>query len=135
MNKIWCACVGIDRFSITEADRGSIRESNGWSYGGDGEHYQAFEAKKDAESAVIKLMQKRFEFATEAMESLGSPTGARKWTSIADMPKEAGLYLTLWSDGVTESFPLTENRLGELEFETVCNSNVTHWMPLPDAPN
>lgn len=135
MSTIWCACVGIDLFSITEADGGSIRQSNSWCYGGDGEYYRAFEAKRDAESAVIKLMQERLKFAAESMELLGAPAGMSKWISVDErMPEDEGLYLTYWSDAVIESYPLDPDTFPDFKFAPLGNTKVTHWMPLPDAP-
>ncbi len=63
-----------------------------------------------------------------------------KWISVDDeMPEEEGMYLCFFSDGSIETYevdsvygmayeftPVNLDILGKVE--------VTHWMPLPDAP-
>lgn len=81
---------------------------------------------KEEGQKIIAHLQQVFEI---------EPAKTSKWTSVNDgMPEEEGLYITYWSDGVTESFPLIKNHLGELEFGTACSTTVTHWAPLLDAP-
>ena len=55
----------------------------------------------------------------------------RNWAD--DQPPEAGTYLTYWSDGTLETYPLDENEL-ERAVVMVHNAALTHWADLPPAP-
>lgn len=76
---------------------------------------------------------------TPSILSIFKPAKPVKWISVNDeMPEEEGLYLTFWNDGVIEAYVCElfsiPNKDNEMHFSAVGGTNVTHWMPLPDAP-
>lgn len=65
----------------------------------------------------------------------------QEWISVADeYPSEPGIYLCHFTDGTIETFPFDEDLCersiyGENVIWGVHQDLVTHWMPLPEAPN
>lgn len=62
-----------------------------------------------------------------------------EWISVEDrLPEENIFYLTLWSDGVIETYEFSHyTGLQDIKsgcFNPVHNTFVTHWMSLPQPP-
>lgn len=132
MSTIWCVCVGTDYFSITEEDGISKSPYHGWIYGGDSEFFQSFETEKEAELAVIKLMIGRSEFATKSIESLRSAMRSDAWNDVNSIAPEADTnVIGCCDDDVFECHHYENGVFDDCISEPI---EVTHWMPLPDAP-
>jgi hypothetical protein len=56
------------------------------------------------------------------------------WTAWEDeKPPAAGNYLTFWTDGSLETFPLGEVTI-TLDYVAVSGESLTHWAELPSPP-
>ena len=96
-------------------------------------------AKKEAESEILILKQKRaniFEIVNAYERGFAK---ALKWIPVSEPPKEIGYYLVTvkhWLDGR----PVTQEAHWNTADWLTCEDHyeitprVTHWMPLPEPP-
>lgn len=63
-----------------------------------------------------------------------TPRHQPDWKSWNDeQPSEPGMYLTYWSDGILETYPLDQNEL-EAGMVFLQTAVLAHWADLPQAP-